>query len=122
MPTFAKEKLSGSTDGQGILISNTVTAGTTLHTGPSNSSQYHELWIYAQHHAGVNTTSTKLTLEYGNANTFNNIELTLSSEAGLTLVIPGLLLQGNATTAPTVKAFANIANNITVYGYVHTIT
>jgi hypothetical protein len=122
MATFAKDKLSGSTDGQGIVISNTATAGNLIHTGPSNASQYHEIWIYAMHHGGTSSTSTKLTVEYGNANTFNNIELSLPSEAGLTLVIPGLLLQGNATTAPTIRAFANIANNLSVHGYVHTIT
>lgn len=118
MATFTKAILSGSTDGQAVLVAATATAGTLLHTGPTNTAHLHEVWLYA---VNTSTSAVKLTIEYGNATApQNNIEVTLQGEAGLTLVVPGLLLKGNAT-ALTVRAFAGTASVIAIHGYVHTI-
>lgn len=118
MTTFAKTILSSSTDGKPILVVNTGTAGTLVHTGPTNTAHLHEVWLYA-----VNTSSTavKLTIEYGDATApAGHIEQTIAGESGLTIVVPGLLLKGNAT-ALTVKAFAGTSNVVAIHGYVHTI-
>ena len=118
MATFTKAILSGSTDGQAVLVAATATAGTLLHTGPTNTAHLHEVWLYA---VNTSTSAVKLTIEYGNATApQNNIEVTIQGEAGLTLVVPGLLLKGNAT-ALTVRAFAGTASVIAIHGYVHTI-
>jgi hypothetical protein len=67
-------------------------------------------------------SSVKLTIEWGQADAPDgNIELTVLPEAGLVTVIPGLLLQGNAT-AKVVKAFAGTANVIMLHGFVNRIT
>ena len=64
----------------------------------------------------------KLTIEWGEASAPDgNIELTVLPEAGLVTVIPGLLLQGNATPK-VVKAFAATANEIVLHGYINRIT
>lgn len=119
MATFAKTTLSGSTDGKAVLVAQTATAGTLVHTGPTNTSQFHEVWLYAVNTSG---SSVKLTVEWGEATAPNgNIEVTIAAEAGLTLIIPGLLLKGNAT-ALTVKAFAATANVIAIHGFVNTIS
>ena len=119
MATFAKDILSGSTDGLGILLSNTASPGNTVHTGPSNTSQYHEIWLYCQNY---DTTARKLTVQWGNTNAgTDDIELTIAPESGLVLVAPGLILKGNATPK-VVRAYSNTATSLVIHGYVHTIT
>jgi hypothetical protein len=120
MATFAKDKLSGSNDGLGILLSNTASPGNTIHTGPSNASQYHEVWLYCQNY---DTTARKLTVQWGNTTAgTDDIELTVSPESGLVLVVPGLILQGNTSAARVVRAFSNTSTSLVIHGYVHTIT
>jgi len=118
MATFSKSILSGSTDGKQIKVAATATAGTLIHTGPTATSTLHEMWVYA-----VNTSATdvKLTVEYGGvASPDDHIEYTVKAENGLYLIIPGLLIKGNAT-ALVVRAFAATTNVICVSGYVNVI-
>ena len=115
MATYAKQLLSGSTNGKGILVVAEATAGTTIHTAVSGTSDMDELWIYA-----VNTHSAniKLTLEWGEATEPNgNIEITVPAEEGLMLLVPGLLLQNGLT----VKAFAGTGSEIVIHGYANKI-
>ena len=120
MATFAKVKLSGSTDGRPVLVAATATAGTVIHTGSGTATTYDEIWLYA-----INTHSAdvKLTLEWGGVTSPNDlIEQTITTEAGLTLIAPGLLIKGNASTALIVRAFAATTNVISIHGYVNQIT
>ncbi|MFL0773158.1 MAG: hypothetical protein AB8A39_00160 [Prochlorococcus sp.] len=119
MATFTKTKLSGSTDGRAIKVAATATAGDTIHTGSSTATTYDEIWIYAQN---TSASDVKLTLEWGGTTAPDDlIELTITAEAGLTLVAPGLLIKGNASPL-IVKAFAATTNVITLHGYVNQIT
>jgi hypothetical protein len=71
----------------------------------------------------VNTSasSVKLTIEWGEATAPDgNIEVTVLPEAGLVTVIPGLVLQGNAS-AKVVRAFAGSADVIVMHGFVNRI-
>ena len=115
MATYSKEILSGSTDGRGIKVVATSTAGTTIHTAGSGQANRDEIWLYA-----VNTgaDAKKLTLEWGNASTDDNIEITVPGESGLVLVAPGLLMQNSLV----VKAFAASANVVIIHGFVNRIT
>jgi hypothetical protein len=118
MATFTKNHLSGSTDGRMIKVAQTATAGTTIHTGPTNTAHFHEVWLYA-----VNSDSTdrKLTIEFGGTSSPDDlIEQTITAESGLILVVPGLVLRGNAT-ALVVRAFAASANVISIAGFVNEI-
>lgn len=119
MATFAKTTLSGSTDGRGILVSATSSAGTTIHTGPTNTAHFHEVWLYAQNY---DTTDRKLTVQWGGTTAgTDDIEFTVKAENGLYLIVPGLILKGNAT-ALVVRAFAATGTAIVIHGYVNTIT
>lgn len=119
MATFAKTILSGSTDGRGILVAATTSPGTTIHTGPTNTAHFHEIWIYAQNY---DTTNRKLTLQFGGTTAgTDDIEYTVIAENGLYLIVPGLLLKGNAT-ALVVRAYAATGTSIVLHGYVNTIT
>ena len=119
MATFSKIALSGSTDGRMIKVAATATAGTTLHTGSATATTFDEIWLYA-----VNSDSTdrKLTIEWGGvASPDDLIEYTVKAENGLYLIVPGLVLKGNATPL-VVKAFCATANVVSIAGYVNRIT
>lgn len=122
MATFSKLTLqpAGTTGtGLGVKVAATATAGTPIHTASTVSTTIDEIWLYA-----VNTgaSSVKLTIEWGEATAPDgNIEVTVLPEAGLVTVIPGLVLQGNAT-AKVVRAFAGTADVIVMHGFVNRIT
>ena len=115
--TAYKRKLSGSTDGKGIKVVQTATAGTAIHTAVAGTTAgtFDEIWLWAQNNHTVDVT---LTIEFGSANTEDNIIVTIPTKSGLYAVVPGFVLQNEAT----VKAFAGTANVITVHGYVNSIT
>jgi len=121
MATFTKLTLqpAGTTGtGLGIKVAATVTAGTAIHTASTTPATIDEVWLYA---VNSSTSSVKLTIEWGEATAPDgNIEVTVLPEAGLVTVIPGLLLQGNAT-AKVVKAFAGTTNVIVLHGFVNRI-
>jgi hypothetical protein len=76
---------------------------------------FDEIWLYANN---TSTSAVKLTLEWGTATAADgNIELTIAAEAGLVLVVPGLILQN----AKVVKAFAGTADVILLSGFVNAI-
>jgi len=118
MATFTKKKLSGSTDGLAIKVTGTATGSTvTVHTAVAGTTAgvFDEIWLYANN---TSTSAVKLTLEWGTATAADgNIELTIAAEAGLVLVIPGLILQN----AKVVKAFAGTADVILLSGFVNAI-
>lgn len=119
MATFTKTILSNSTDGRAILIAQTATPGTLIHTGSTNPAVLDEIWLYA---TNTSTSAVKLTVEWGAATAPNDlIELTVAPESGLVVVSSGLLIKGNAS-ALTVRAFAATTNVITINGYVNRIS
>ena len=116
MATFSKRLLSGSTDGKAIKVVQTATAGTTIHTAVSGTTNLDEIWLYA---VNSSASAVKLTLEWGQADAPDgNIELSVAAESGLVLLTAGLLLQNSLV----VKAFAATANVILIHGYVNRIT
>jgi hypothetical protein len=114
MATFSKILLSGSTNGKPIAVAATATAGTTIHTAQSGTSGLDEVWLYA---VNSSTASVKLTIEFGGTTTAENIELTVTPESGLVLVVPGLVLNNSLV----VRAFAATTNVINISGYVNRI-
>lgn len=119
MATFTKQTLSGSTDGKAIKVVATASSGTTIHTASTTTTTLDEVWLYA---VNTSTSAVKLTIQWGGTTSPDDeIEMTISGESGLVLVVPGLILKGNAT-ALVVRAFAATANVITISGYVNRIS
>jgi hypothetical protein len=119
MATFTKKILSGSTDGKAVKVAATSSAGTTIHTGSATATTLDEVWLYA---VNSSASAVKLTIEWGEAAAPDgNIELSVAAESGLVLVVPGLLIKGNATPL-VVKAFAATTNVVMLHGYVNQIT
>jgi len=119
MATFSKLTLSGSTDGRLIKVAATATAGTTIHTGSATATTFDELWLYA---VNSDTSDRKLTIEFGGVSSPDDlIEFTVKAENGLYLIVPGLVIKGNATPL-VVRAFCATANVVMIGGYVNRIT
>jgi hypothetical protein len=112
---LTKEKLSASTDGMGINITQTSTAGTLLHTASAVAGVLDELRLWV---VNISASSVKLTVEYGGATATDNIEVTIPGESGLWEVIPGLIL----ANSKTLRAFAATTAVLTAHGFVNRYT
>ena len=122
MATFSKQLLSASTDGRAIKVVATAiaTSPTLIHTGSSTASTFEEVWIYAQNN---HTSDVALRLGFGGVTDPDDIiEYTVKTKGGLYLVVPGLILKGNASSALTIRAAAGTTNVISLSGYVNRIT
>ena len=115
MATFSKIPFSASSNGKAILVSQTATAGNTIHTAQSGTTGLDEIWLYASNNSA---TTVKLTVEYGGTTAAEHIELNIPGESGLVLVVPGLVLNN----AQVVSAFAGTTNVISISGYVNKIS
>ena len=120
MATFSKQLLSVSTDGRATkVVATAIASGTLIHTGPSASTTFDEVWIYAQNN---HTADVAVRIGFGGVTDPDDIvEYTVKTKGGLFLIIPGLILKGNATPL-TIKASAGTANVISLSGYVNRIT
>ena len=112
---FTKALLSGSTNGKGIKVVQTATAGTLIHTAVSGTSSLDEIWLYAYN---GHTAAVVLTIEWGEATVPDgNVVLTIQAKTGRTLVIDGRLLNNSLV----VRAFAATTNVIIIDGFVNQI-
>ncbi len=119
MATYTKVLLSGSSQGQPILIAATSSPGTTIHSTGTSGSIIDNVTLYAHN---TDTTARKLTVELGGTGTANTIEVTIPAEAGLMLVLPQLPLTGTGSAAKTVAAFCATTNVVAVSGFVDRIS
>ena len=117
MATYSKHLLSGSTNGKNISETGYATgSAVTVHTATSGTSNLDEIWLYA---TNTSAAAVVLTVEFGGTtNQDDYIELELAADSGMTLIIPGLLLQNSLV----VKAWAATADVININGYVNRIT
>jgi hypothetical protein len=116
--TYSKLILSGSTDGRAIKVAATSSPGTTIHTGSATAATIDEVWLYAYNSSA---SAVVLTIQWGSTSTpDDDIKLSIPATSGLTLVVPGLLIKGNATPL-VVRAYAATTNVVTVSGYVNRI-
>lgn len=116
MPTYSKQALSGSTNGRQIKVAATSSAGTTIHTAVTGTSDFDEIWLWAVNSSNV---TIKLTIEFGGTSApDDNIEVSITGESGYVLVVPGLILQNDLV----VKAFAGTGDVILIGGFVNRIT
>jgi len=105
-----KQVLSGSVDGQPIKVSAVATAGTLIHT--AGATGLDEITIYAVNTANSNRS---LTIEFGGvAAPDDQIVVDVRRNAGALLVVPGVPL----ANGKVVRAFASVADDINIIGWV----
>lgn len=116
MATYTKKLLSGSTNGKNVKVVATSSTGTTIHTAVAGTSSLDEIWLWAVNH---DTVARLLTIQWGETtDPDGKIEVSLASQGGLALIIPGLLLQNGLV----VYAYAAAANVVMINGFVNEIT
>lgn len=112
---YQKRKLSGSSDGRGIVVTASASPGALIHTALSSvaANEWDEIFIEAVNTSG---SAVKLTVEWGGTSSpDDHIEVTIPAESGFTEVIPGHVLQNGAE----VRAFAATADVIVLHGFVN---
>lgn len=116
MATYSKVKLSGTTDGKGVKVAATsIASGTTIHTAQSGSA----LDLITLFVSNPNAVDYVLTIGWGGTTSVDNeIIQTVKGKSGLALVIADLPL----TNSLVVKASADSADKLVIYGYVNRIT
>jgi hypothetical protein len=120
MATYSKQLLSGSSQGQPITVTQTVSTGTTIHATGTASTIIDEVWLYANN---TTTSPVLLTVQFGGTETVQHAKpITLSPQAGDVLIVAGLPLTGTGSAANNVYAFAATGTAITISGYVNRIS
>mgnify|MGYP003137355708 CR=1 FL=1 len=112
MATITKQFLSASTNGKGIKVAATASAGTTIHQAVANTTDMDEVWLYA---SNTSASAVILTIEFGDVGDVQHNIVTTVAASSTELVVPGLILQNSLYA----KAFAGSANVVTVFGYVN---
>ena len=114
--TVDRIPLSGSTNGKGIKIAATSSAGDTIHTAQSGTSTCDVVTVYAYNSSG---SAVNLTLQWGGTTSpDDDIKLSIPATSGLTLVCPDLVLRNSLV----IKAFAGTTNVVTIHGFVNRVT
>ena len=126
MATFSKEYLSTSTLGEPTLMTST-TAGspTPIHVTGTSGTGEDELWLYA---SNSHSADVEMILFFGYATgsvptaPADTLYQTITTKAGMTLVIPGLVVTGSGSATTSVSAYDVTGSVINVWGYVNRIT
>lgn len=114
---YTREPFSGSTHRRGIKVVATATAGTLIHTGQASTTLVDVLTIYAMNDT---TTGLLLTLEWGGVTDPDDlITMVIPAQgSGLFPVVIDLIIRNSLV----VRAFAETANLITLFGFVNVET
>jgi hypothetical protein len=120
MTTFSKSILSQSSNGIPIAVPSTGTNTTLIHTGPTLTTQFDELWLYA---SNPSNSDVLLNILIGGTNFTSNIafEGVIEAYAGNVLIIPGFIINGTGSAGIEIRANVSVANGVNILGYVNTI-
>lgn len=113
---YTRNPLSGSTHGRGIKVTGTNSAGAvTVHTGQASTTLDDIVTIYAMNDSA---SGLLLTLEWGGTTDPDDlITMTIPAQgSGLVPVVIDLPIRNSLV----VKAFAETANLIVLFGFVNT--
>ena len=114
--TVSRIPLSGSTDGRGVKVAATSSAGTTIHTVTSSATDCDVVTIYAYNSSG---SAVNLTLQWGGTTSVDDdIKLSIPATSGLTLIAPDLVLRNSLV----IKAYAGSADVVTIHGFANRVT
>jgi cytoskeletal protein RodZ len=127
MATYSKELLSTSTEGEPTLSTSTSAGSpTTIHDTTTTGTTIDELWLYC---SNSHSADVELILFYGYdaagsvpTAPANTLYQTISTKAGMTLVVAGLILVNDDTNATRVSAYDATGSVLNLWGYVNRIT
>lgn len=117
MPSYSREKLSGSTNGKSVKVAATATPGTAIHTAQSGTTGWDEVYLWVSNTSG---SAVLLTIEFGGTSDPDNLivkQLSIPANSPPIPILTGQMLQN----ALAVAAFASVANVLLCTGYVNRI-
>ena len=126
MATFSKEYLSTSALGEPTLSTST-TAGspTPIHVTGTSATVEDKVWLYC---SNSHSADVELVLFFGYTDgsvptaPASTLYQTITTKAGMTLVIPGLVICGNGSTASVISTYDATGSVLNLWGYVNRIT
>ena len=118
MPTYSRQLLSGSTNGQPVKIAATSSPGTTVHTALSGTTGFDEVYVWV-----TNTSNAAVTIviQWGGTTSPDNHLVDTYSIPANSPPIP--LITGQVlNNGLVVGIYASSANVILATGYVNRIS
>jgi hypothetical protein len=114
--TVSRIPLSGSTHGRGVKVAATSSAGTTIHTATSSTTDCDVITLYAYNSSA---SAVNLTIQWGGTTSVDDdIKLSIPATSGLTLIAPDLVLRNSLV----IKAYAGTADVVTIHGFANRVT
>ena len=117
MATYTRQLLSGSTNGKPIKVAASATPGTTIHTAVSGTSSFDEIYAWV---TNTDSADRTLTIEFGGTTDPDNLaakQVVIPANSALVPLLTGQVLQNSLVCG----MFADVANKLTVTGYVNRI-
>lgn len=115
MATYSKVPLSQGANGRSIQLTLSTAPGTLIHTAVATPNT-DEIWLYA---SNTSTADSITTFYWGTTAAADVLmQVNVQAYAGLTLMIPGLILNN----ANTIYAFTQFPSAVDITGYVNRIT
>jgi hypothetical protein len=110
---YTREPFSGSTHGRGIKVVATSTAGTLIHTGQASTTLVDIVTLYAYN---SDTVARQVTLEWGGTSVpDDHIKVDVPALSGLVPLAIDIPIRNSLV----VRAFAETANVIVIFGFVN---
>ncbi len=110
--SYTRRPLSGAADGKGIKVVAVASAGTTIHTAQANATLVDVITLYA---TNTDTSTRRLTLQWGGTTSVDD-DLIFDIPSKTTVpVVVDLILRNSLI----VKAYCDVANVITLHGFVN---
>ena len=117
MATISKDKLSGSVDGKPIAVPINTGTFATVHTGPTSTSDFDEVFIYCCNANG--SVNEQVTIRLNGSSNDGKIKAVVPPQETV-LIVPGIPIKGNGT--PIVIDVGGSSNgSANVFGYVNKI-
>jgi len=117
MATISKDILSGSTDGKPIAVPINTGTFATVHTGPTSTSDFHEVFIYCTNANG--SVNEQVTVRLNGSNNDGKIKAVVPPQETL-LIVPGIPIKGNSS-AVVIDVGGSSNGSANVFGYVNKI-
>ena len=114
--TFRRRPLSGSTHGRGIKLTGTATGSSvTIHTATADATMVDVVTLYA---SNFDTVTRTVSLEWGGTTSPDDILTFQVPPKSTVCLIPDLVLRNTLI----VKGWADVANMVSIFGFINTET
>lgn len=117
MATISKDILSGSTNGKPISVPINTGTFATVHTGPTSTSDFHEVFLWVTNANG--SVNEQVTVRLNGASNDGKIKAVIPPQETV-LVLPGVPIKGNAS-AVVIDIGGSSAASANCFGYVNKI-